>query len=197
MTEFFSTDRDELDAVTAPRGSARACGRPDRRIVRADKGRVELFTRFLFGALIDADRTATARFYARHSPALTNADLRYDDIPTLAARLDAAIDAMPPKGSPAMVALRREVLAACRAAAPKPPGRFTLTVPTGGGKTFSAMSFALNHAKAHGLRRVIVVIPRGVDRHTEDGIRYRTVIASPLTQGRGLKPVGRRGAARA
>jgi CRISPR-associated endonuclease/helicase Cas3 len=125
----------------------------------ADKGRVELFTRFLFSALIDADRTATARFYAKHVPALTAADLSYDDVPTLAARLDAEIDAMPPKGSPAVIALRREVLAACRAAAPQPPGRFTLTVPTGGGKTLSAMSFALNHAKAHGLRRVIVVIP--------------------------------------
>jgi CRISPR-associated endonuclease/helicase Cas3 len=121
--------------------------------------RIELYTRFLFSALIDADRTATARFYARHEPALTAGDLQYDDIPTLAVRLDAAIDALPAKGSPAVIDLRRRVLAACRESPARPPGPFSLTVPTGGGKTLSAMSFALRHAQHNGLRRVIVVIP--------------------------------------
>ena len=119
----------------------------------------ELFTRFLFSALVDADRTATARFYAKHVPSVTADDLSYDNIATLAARLDVAIDAMRPKGSQAVIELRRQVLVACRDMAAMPPGRFSLTVPTGGGKTLSAMSFALNHAKAHGLRRIIVVIP--------------------------------------
>ena len=55
--------------------------------------------------------------------------------------------------------LRKRVGAACRESALLEPGAFTLTVPTGGGKTTPAMQFALDHAVEYGHRRVIVVIP--------------------------------------
>lgn len=54
---------------------------------------------------------------------------------------------------------RQRVLADCRSASKLEPGFFSLTVPTGGGKTLSSMAFALEHAVRFGKERVIYVIP--------------------------------------
>lgn len=55
--------------------------------------------------------------------------------------------------------MRTATLKACLAKASEKPGYFTMTVPTGGGKTFASMGFALNHAAINGLKRIIYVIP--------------------------------------
>lgn len=121
------------------------------------------FTRILFSALVDADRLATEYFYATAEGRVPSKKrLDYDSLETLRERIDEYIDAVSVnagKNPTPVNKFRFQVLGACRNAANHPPGLFSLTVPTGGGKTLSAMSFALNHAIQHGLDRVIVVIP--------------------------------------
>jgi CRISPR-associated endonuclease/helicase Cas3 len=63
------------------------------------------------------------------------------------------------EGTDAVQSLRRAVLEHAINRAPLSPGLFTMTVPTGGGKTLASLSFALEHAVQHGLRRVVYVIP--------------------------------------
>jgi CRISPR-associated endonuclease/helicase Cas3 len=123
--------------------------------------RSEFWIRFLFSALVDADRLDTEAFCEPDNAGLRS---RFGNISALRERLDSFIDnkvrCLPDveKTQPVNLA-RAEILRACRGAAAQSPGVFSLTAPTGGGKTLSAMSFALGHAEKHHLRRVIVVIP--------------------------------------
>jgi CRISPR-associated endonuclease/helicase Cas3 len=118
---------------------------------------LELYTRFLFSALCDADFLDTEAFFSRERAGLRGNSV---DITSLAAKLSASVDSLA-FGAPATIVnhARTEVRAACKAAATQSRGVFTLTVPTGGGKTLAAMEFALQHAAHHGLRRVVVALP--------------------------------------
>ena len=122
------------------------------------KGYSQAFlVRMLFSCLVDADFLETERFYATAAGA---APARGQDVPlaSLLDRLRAHQAQRQAKPTP-LNRLRAEVLDHAIGRAAVPPGLFTLTVPTGGGKTLTSLRFALEHAVRHGLRRVIYVIP--------------------------------------
>ena len=115
------------------------------------------FIRMLFSALVDADFLETERWFneGNHQPVERGWQ---GSLGQLKMALDQRLEGFDAKTSD-LAGLRAEVLEDCRKAASHQTGLFSLTVPTGGGKTLSSLAFALDHAIAHNLDRVIYVIP--------------------------------------
>ncbi|MFD2678544.1 CRISPR-associated endonuclease/helicase Cas3 [Camelimonas lactis] len=122
--------------------------------------------RMLFSCLVDADRLCTEAYYAglKAEPV----DRSWPRLPEIAGDLVAAFDAymeekaasMPEAARAAPLnQLRNAILAQVRSRATMPKGVFTLDVPTGGGKTLSSLAFALEHARHHGMDRIVFGIP--------------------------------------
>lgn len=124
------------------------------------KGFVASFlVRMLFSCLVDADFLATERFNAEveGKPAERGG---HTSLAVLRDRLHAHMAEKRAAAEPTPLnALRAAILDHAIGKAELAPDLFTLTVPTGGGKTLASLSFALEHAVRHGLRRVIYVIP--------------------------------------
>ncbi|WP_368671553.1 CRISPR-associated endonuclease Cas3'' [Corallococcus carmarthensis] len=123
--------------------------------------RLEVWTRMLFSVLCDADFLDTEAFFDAGRAALRAGS---PSVPILRDRLLRHLDGLKERikaqGPWSEVnRVRAEVLEACLARAAERPGVFSLTVPTGGGKTLASMAFALEHAVRHGLERVVVAIP--------------------------------------
>ena len=119
-----------------------------------------LWIRMLFSCLIDADRLNTEKYM---NPEQSKERKRYSTITELHKRFDDSMTTktQKPQGiyNERVYEARQQVLADCRKAAEMESGFFSLTVPTGGGKTLSSMAFALEHAKHYNKKRIIYVIP--------------------------------------
>ena len=119
-----------------------------------DELSAEFYTRLLFSCLVDADRLDTACWPKT---------LLCDQVLQTEQLLEQVHTERRHKneGNPnsPLASLRNRIFDTAIERGALCPGFFSLTVPTGGGKTLASMAFALAHAKAHNLRRVIVVIP--------------------------------------
>ena len=119
--------------------------------------RLQFLARMIYSCLVEADDRETARFYADAKGRTHEAEDRTLDTSRLLAAFDRYMAAL--GGDGPVNELRREVLAHARLRAIETPGLFSLTVPTGGGKTLASLGFALEHARTHELRRLVYVIP--------------------------------------
>lgn len=112
------------------------------------------FVRMLYSCLVDGDYLDTEAFLRAAPPPRSG----HDPLPVLLERLEGHISGWwPPKTD--LNRRRCQILRACLDGGDRPRGLYTLTVPTGGGKTVASLAFALRHAIANGLDRVIYIIP--------------------------------------
>ncbi|MBO1224125.1 MAG: CRISPR-associated helicase Cas3' [Candidatus Scalindua sediminis] len=125
-----------------------------------------LLLRFLFSCLIDADRLNTADFDAPDIAKLRNCG-KYDNWDSLIKKLDKKLNGFDLKG---INAIRHKISQACLGYSGKPKGLYQLTVPTGGGKTFASLRFALHHAGKYKMDRIIYVLPYTtiIDQNAEE-----------------------------
>lgn len=111
------------------------------------------YARMMYSCLVDADFLDTEEFIRGEQPRGIG-----DPIKTLLARLQTKLDEWA-NPTTELNHLRQGILKACIDTAARPRGLFTLTVPTGGGKTVSSLAFALHHAAEHDMKRIIYVVP--------------------------------------
>ena len=116
---------------------------------------IGFWARFLFSCLIDADRINSADF---ETP--KNKQYRHNsnvDWQVAINRTEIFLADLPVRNP--IDIIRRDISEKCKKRAIEQQGLYTITVPTGGGKTFTSLRFALHHAKKHQLDRIIYVIP--------------------------------------
>lgn len=116
-----------------------------------------LWVRMLFSCLVDADWLDTERFM---KPEDFNARGHYCSLKQMKPVLDTYLSHLEKTAAKTKVnAIRAKVQDACREVGALPQGIYSLTVPTGGGKTLSSLLWAMEHAMKHDLKRIIIAIP--------------------------------------
>ena len=121
---------------------------------------ISMFTRMIFSCLVDADFLDTERFCSPERADTRPVRHGRGVFDRLLESFNAHMHSITKNARQGRVnRLRKEVLHDCIRLASSPGQIFSLTVPTGGGKTLSSMAFALHHAKYNGMERIIYAIP--------------------------------------
>ena len=153
-----NSEQEYLGALEAgpPESVLRSCALLPPKVAHTPDS-MALWMRILFSCLVDADFLDTESFMDEDKSSLRNS------LPTLQnlhVRFNKAMEHLKESSVETPVnKLRNDVFQDCISAAKQPSGLFSLTVPTGGGKTLSSLGFALEHARLHGKCRVIYAIP--------------------------------------
>jgi len=118
---------------------------------------VSFFIRMLYSCLVDADSLDTEAVMNPDTSVLRGG---YDSKDTLISVFSEHMNKVSSGANQSVInEYRKNILHQCLDKAEFPQGLFTLTVPTGGGKTLSSMAFALKHLSIHNLNRIFYVIP--------------------------------------
>lgn len=112
--------------------------------------------RMLYSCLVDADFLDTERFMDYDSFNTRGNKTSMNELEQL---LQHELDKFKNCEDTTVNKIRRKVQDECLKASSLPPGFFSLTVPTGGGKTISSIVWAVNHAMKNGKERIIIAIP--------------------------------------
>lgn len=125
--------------------------------VAKDSNAISLWMRLLFSCLVDADFLDTEQYMAPEKAGKRATDLELGALTEVFfRRMKDFREAAEPTF---LNQIRGSILDSCLSAAELEPGVFSLTVPTGGGKTLSSLAFALRHAEKHGKDRIVYAIP--------------------------------------
>lgn len=116
----------------------------------------ELFIRFLYSALVDADSLDTERHFKKEQYDVRSSKTL--DVDALLVALDKRLESF--KQDTPLNKLRTDVRLYAQSLANADQGCFSMTLPTGMGKTLTSLNWALHHAKAHpGIKRIVIVLP--------------------------------------
>lgn len=139
----------------------------DGNISGRDAYSLQFAIRMLFSAVVDADRLDSEQAGNPDQWAIRMSAKR-DTLPILLKKLEDHLESLPSDGTVNKV--RKQVSEQCKYAAFNKPGFFDLTVPTGGGKTFASLRFALRHAIKNKMHRVLYIMPYTtiIDQNAEE-----------------------------
>ena len=145
-----------------------------------DKAAVDFFLRFLFSCLVDADFLDTEAHFNANRSVMRSQSVSIEEL-WIRFQQDQQVLVGQTKPDSQVNQVRNDIYEHCLNSSQKDGGLFKLAVPTGGGKTRSAMAFALRHAALHGLERVVVAVPfTSVTEQTASV--YREIFESPDDQ---------------
>lgn len=115
-------------------------------------------TKYIFSALIDADRTNTQQFEEKQQPQEERSHHLFENYYN---KLQLKLESFKNnnKKLTPINKLRDVMSLQCEKIAAKPSNIYSLSIPTGGGKTLASLRYALKHATLHNKKRIIYIVP--------------------------------------